>query len=435
MALVKHWISPDITQLFEWSCFGWSQKKKSTCTIVLIVWLKVWAVSLTVQIKYPENFFLLRGNHECASINRIYGFYDECKRRYNVRVWKSFTDCFNCLPVAALIDEKVGTHLSLHAVLGTMECVTIQVCSRLVHEICLDVALIGWQCHVHQIYSPVVLRTSIWNDWKSWLRQHGPLHWGSWRRWCGCVCVCRFSACMGGCRLSWSRWSKWSGYRAPPTSPMPGSCATSSGLTPPKTSQAGEKTIVGSPTHLARTLWLIFWPNMSWILSVGPIRYKPQPEFAQIDWLEGSCLTLNILCWFKLCLNNNDDFNFVSKYGFCIILLAVLSTMPLFVCIRIKLTKFSQYENGLNQTHVIWRWWKTAMNSLQNGSLSQYSLPLITVESLTTVGPWWVWMIHWCARSRQVIWTSPPLPSLKPSSCVILSGRVPDGSNTKSCWS
>lgn len=60
-----------------------------------------------LQVKYPENFFLLRGNHECASINRIYGFYDECKRRYNIRLWKIFTDCFNCLPVAALIDEKV----------------------------------------------------------------------------------------------------------------------------------------------------------------------------------------------------------------------------------------------------------------------------------------------------------------------------------------
>jgi len=58
------------------------------------------------QVKYPENFFLLRGNHECASINRIYGFYDECKRRYNIRLWKTFTDCFNCLPVAALVDEK-----------------------------------------------------------------------------------------------------------------------------------------------------------------------------------------------------------------------------------------------------------------------------------------------------------------------------------------
>ncbi|CAK0845796.1 unnamed protein product [Prorocentrum cordatum] len=57
-------------------------------------------------VKYPENFFLLRGNHECASINRIYGFYDECKRRHSVRL-KTFTDCFNCLPVSAVCDDKI----------------------------------------------------------------------------------------------------------------------------------------------------------------------------------------------------------------------------------------------------------------------------------------------------------------------------------------
>jgi serine/threonine-protein phosphatase PP1 catalytic subunit len=62
---------------------------------------------LAYKIKYPENFFLLRGNHECASINRIYGFYDECKRRYSVRLWKTFTECFNCMPVAAIVDEKI----------------------------------------------------------------------------------------------------------------------------------------------------------------------------------------------------------------------------------------------------------------------------------------------------------------------------------------
>ena len=36
------------------------------------------ALILAYKIKFPENFFVLRGNHECASINRIYGFYDEC---------------------------------------------------------------------------------------------------------------------------------------------------------------------------------------------------------------------------------------------------------------------------------------------------------------------------------------------------------------------
>jgi len=62
---------------------------------------------LAFKVKYPENFFLLRGNHECSSINRLYGFYDECKRRYNFKVWKMFGDCFNCLPVCAIIDDKI----------------------------------------------------------------------------------------------------------------------------------------------------------------------------------------------------------------------------------------------------------------------------------------------------------------------------------------
>ena len=53
--------------------------------------LEVICLLLAYKVKYPENFFLLRGNHECKSINRTYGFYDSCKRVYSIKLWHQFT--------------------------------------------------------------------------------------------------------------------------------------------------------------------------------------------------------------------------------------------------------------------------------------------------------------------------------------------------------
>lgn len=72
--------------------------KQSLETILLLMCYK---------IKYPENFFLLRGNHECANVTRVYGFYDECKRRCNIKTWKIFIDTFNTLPIAAIVAQKI----------------------------------------------------------------------------------------------------------------------------------------------------------------------------------------------------------------------------------------------------------------------------------------------------------------------------------------
>ena len=44
---------------------------------------------------------------EQNNLYSVYGFYDECKRRTNIKTWKTFIDVFNTLPIASIVASKI----------------------------------------------------------------------------------------------------------------------------------------------------------------------------------------------------------------------------------------------------------------------------------------------------------------------------------------
>jgi len=92
---------PHSSYIFMGDCVDRGYNSVETMTLLLLL-----------KARWPHRITLLRGNHESRQITQVYGFYDECQRKYgNANPWKYCTELFDWCPLAALVD---GTVLCVH---------------------------------------------------------------------------------------------------------------------------------------------------------------------------------------------------------------------------------------------------------------------------------------------------------------------------------
>jgi serine/threonine-protein phosphatase 4 catalytic subunit len=100
----------DLLELFE---FGDTPPETSYCFMGDYVdrghhSIETFLFLILLKIRYPQRMTLLRGNHECRSITKAYGFYDECLKKFGcANVYNYFTDVFDLLPLTAIINDNL----------------------------------------------------------------------------------------------------------------------------------------------------------------------------------------------------------------------------------------------------------------------------------------------------------------------------------------
>jgi serine/threonine-protein phosphatase PP1 catalytic subunit len=77
---------------------------------------------LAYKVKYPDRVFLLRGTHECSVMNCSCGFNKEVAKCFSPMIYASFSQVFDCLPLAAVVQGKVFcVHGGLSAELRSLD--------------------------------------------------------------------------------------------------------------------------------------------------------------------------------------------------------------------------------------------------------------------------------------------------------------------------
>ena len=85
--------------------------------------VEVMITLLCFKVLYPKHIYLSRGNHESRNLNKVYGFENEVKAKYDAGVYECFLELFRSLPLAHVINKKI---LVLHGGLFSQDGVTLE---------------------------------------------------------------------------------------------------------------------------------------------------------------------------------------------------------------------------------------------------------------------------------------------------------------------
>jgi len=93
--------------------------------------LESFLLLLCLKVRYPDRMTLIRGNHESRQITTVYGFYDECLRKYgSANVWRYCCEVFDYLALGAIVlgasstlqpTDEATTGIKQENVLSTQE--------------------------------------------------------------------------------------------------------------------------------------------------------------------------------------------------------------------------------------------------------------------------------------------------------------------------
>ena len=70
-----------------------------SCEVIMLLF--------SLKCLYPENIYLLRGNHECTSLTERYGFKKECIKRAELKFYQEIITAFEKLPLCAIVNDHI----------------------------------------------------------------------------------------------------------------------------------------------------------------------------------------------------------------------------------------------------------------------------------------------------------------------------------------